>query len=195
MKNNQSNKTVVNIGLDISTTCTGITIQESKTGKLLLMKHFLMNNDKKFPDFWSKVDFINQEIESICDPNWSIRLVAVEENMKMFAAGRSSADTIMTLAKFNGILCYLFYLKFGVKPTYVNVRTARSTLGLKINYKDKSKSTKQKVLAFISNMHPEFPWEYKIVKGVKSLKRINEDMADSYVIAEASRLTYPIAYT
>jgi len=187
-----ASKTPVIIGLDISTTCTGISVINRDTGDLLSMHHELMNNPKKFPDFWDKIAHMSTALGLICsNPSWQIEGVAVEENAKRFTPGFSSADTIITLAKFNGILCYIMFLKYGLKPININVRSARSKLGIKINYKDKSKPTKQKVLEHLVNAHPNFPWIYKTSKdGVQSLTKINEDRADSYVIAEAARLMH-----
>jgi hypothetical protein len=151
------------------------------------MHHELMNNKKKFPSFWSKIDHMSSALERVCTNDlWQIQTVAVEENAKRFAPGLSSADTILTLAKFNGILCYIMYLKFGIEPTYINVRSARAQLGIKINYKDKSKGTKQKVLDHVVNLHPEFPWIYKGEGESRRLTKINEDRCDSWVIAAAT---------
>jgi hypothetical protein len=135
---------------------------------------------------------MNTAIGLICgNSNWQIEGIAVEENAKRFTPGFSSADTIITLAKFNGILCYIMFLKYSLKPIYINVRSARAKLGIKINYKDKSKPTKQKVVEHLVAAHPNFPWVYKTSKdGTSRLVKINEDRADSYVIAEAARLMH-----
>lgn len=185
-------KVPVVIGLDISTTCTGIVVLHRDTGDLLLMHHENMASKVKFPDFWSKVNHMRKAFVDMYDPIWDVKGVAVEENMKRFSPGFSSADTILTLAKFNGILSYIMYLEYGIKPVYVNVRSARSKLGIKVDYKDKSKTTKQKVLEVVVSMNPDFPWVYKEVKGKgKTLPKINEDRCDAYVIAAASRILYP----
>lgn len=179
------------IGLDISTTCTGIAVVHRDTGELVFMHHENMSSKKKFPDFWAKVNHMRSTFVGMHDPKWDVKGVAVEENMKRFTPGFSSADTILTLAKFNGILSYIMMLEYGVKPLNVNVRSARSKLGIKINTKDKSKTTKQKVLDQVVKMHPEFPWVYREVKGVKSMTKINEDRCDAWVIAAATRIMFP----
>ena len=145
-----------------------------------------MNNKNKFPSFFSKVSHMRELFNQEHDENWDVKVVAVEENAKRFSSGFSSADTILTLAKFNGILCYLLYDKYNKDITNINVRTARKILGLKVNYKDKSKTTKQKVLDFAMEKHPEYPWVYRTVKGEERLVKINEDRADSYIIAAAA---------
>ncbi len=111
----------------------------------------------------------------------------MEESAKRFSPGFSSAGTIITLAKFNGIMCYLLYKKYGLVPTELNVRTARTKIGLKINTKDKSKTTKQKVLDHVKSINPTFPLIKHKRNGMMVESKINEDRADSWVVAEAAR--------
>jgi len=161
---------------------------DADTGELLKMHHELMNNKNKLPDFWSKIEHMRVAFDAFHEPNWNVERIAVEENAKRFTPGFSSADTIITLAKFNGVLCYLMYVKYGLKPFYINVRSARSKLGIKINYKDKSKTTKQKVLDHVTTLHPDYPWVYREVKGKKTLTKINEDRADAWIMAAAANI-------
>lgn len=189
MKN--QNKIPICYGVDISTTCTATCIIDADTGELIAMHHELMNQVQKkqkvFPTFWSKVAHMKESFDEYHDNNWDVKIIAVEESAKRFPPGMSSADTIITLAKFNGILCYLLYQKYGIEPSYINVRTARKQLGITIDYKDKSKTTKQKVLDCIVKRYPDFPWVYREVKGEKKLVKINEDRADAYVMAAAAK--------
>ena len=178
------------IGLDISTTCTGVCVLHAQTGALI--KLFPVKfTEKGIEDFWDKVTHITKMLFSNVDPEWDIRAVAVEENAKRFTPGFSSADTILTLAKFNGIVCHIMYENYGIKPTYINVRSARAKVGIKIDTKIKTTTTKQKVLAQVFNLNPNFPWVYRNVNGAKSLIKINEDLADSWVIAAATRKMFP----
>jgi hypothetical protein len=185
----KQDKVDVVLGLDISTACTALSVLDKQSGTLLFMAPIILNN-KKSPDFWSKIDLLKNEFENIFNKNsnWNITKISVEENAKRFSPGFSSADTIITLAKFNGIICYVLYCLTGIPPTYINVRTARSVLNIKIDYKNKKEKTKQKVLNIVYSRHPEFPWILKTNKNGTRLVKINEDAADSYVIAEAGRL-------
>lgn len=162
-------------------------VLEKETGDLLFMHHELMNNKNKFPGFWEKVAHMEKSINSFIDETWDISVIAIEENAKRFSPGYSSADTIITLAKFNGIISYILFKKYGVQPTYINVRSARKNLGINIDYKDKSATTKQKVLKHVVKAKPDYPWIYKEIKGTKSLTKINEDRADAWVMAEDAR--------
>ena len=150
-----------------------------------------MNNKKKYPHFWSKVQHMESLFDQEHDPNWYVCGVAIEESAKRFAPGFSSASTIITLAKFNGILCYLMYKKYGIVPMELNVRTVRAQLGMKINTKDKSKTTKQKVLDHVLSINPTFPLTMRELKGQMVPVKINEDRADSWVIAKAAIQMFP----
>ncbi len=183
-------KRLVDIGWDISTSCTGICVLDSKTGELVKLTHKKLT---KWKDEYEKADnFLSDWIES----DWKVRRIYIEEAAKKFTPGFSSADTIMTLGRFNGILSYLGYQLFGVKPIMVNVRSARAKLGIKIDYKDKSSSTKDKVFLTVRTLNPDFPWimhEAKTgkFKGQMVYDKVNEDMCDSWVLCRAGMLLNP----
>jgi hypothetical protein len=183
-------KIPVVIGLDVSTTCTGVCVLHAQTGQLIKL-YPIKFTSTKIDDFWDKVSLLKTALLTNIEPDWDIRSVAVEENAKRFTPGFSSADTILTLAKFNGIACHVFFESFNIKPHYINVRSARSKLGIKIDQTDKTQTTKQKVLRKVVELNPNFPWIYREVKGEKQLVKINEDLGDSWVIAAAARKLFP----
>lgn len=183
---NKPIKEKVIIGLDISTSCIGICVINSETGALIdLFPVKLISTS--IEDFWSKITFTKNLINEKIADNWDIESISVEESAKRFTPGFSSADTIITLAKFNAIICYLFYEKYNLKPNYINVKSARSKLNIKIDYKDKSKTTKQKVFELVLKQFPTYPWIYN--KNTGKPTKINEDLCDSVVIAHAAFLT------
>ena len=61
----------------------------------------------------------------------------IEENLQAFRPGLSSAKTLLTLARFNGIVGYLAQQEFFCEPIYINVNVARKSVGLKIIRKSK----------------------------------------------------------
>ena len=183
-------KRLVDLGLDISTSCTGICVIDSKTGQLVKLTHKKL---VKFEDEYEKADnFLSDWI----DPSWKVRRIYIEEAAKKFTPGFSSADTIMTLGRFNGILSYMVYQLFGVKPIMVNVRSARSKLNIKIDYKDKSSSTKDKVLLHVRTLNPSFPWIIREAKtgqfkGQMIYDKVNEDLSDAWIICRGGMLLNP----
>ena len=121
---------------------------------------------------------------------YPINRVVVEENLQAFRPGLSSAKTLMTLAQFNGVVRWICHERLEVPVEAINVNTARKSVGLKIDKKDKSKTTKEKVLDWVSADDPSIKWPTKILKSGpnKGKKRIcNEayDMADAYVIGKS----------
>lgn len=177
----------VDIGLDISTSVVGICVLEAKTGKMLYLGHVKLT---KYDNEYDKADNFPREW---LDPSWKVKRVFIEEAAKKFSPGFSSADTIMTLGRFNGILSYKIYSWTSVKPKMVNVRSARSKLQIKIDYKDKTKNTKDKVFEKVRLSNPSFPWVQHVAKTGKHKGELvydttNCDMADAYVICRGGQI-------
>ena len=140
-----------------------------------------------------KSDFFEKELLSWWKDEWVPSKIYIEKAAMMFTPGMSSAQTIMTLGRFNGIISNILYKKFGIKPTMLGVTSARSKLGIKIDRKDKSKTTKDKVFEIVKTMHPEFPWITHIAKNGKFKDQLvydkeNYDMCDAFVIVAGGRL-------
>ena len=172
------------LALDISTSCTGYCIfDEDKLvdiGSINLSKH---------KGLFSKAAQVKSEIIRLGN-KYQIDNVAVEENLQAFRPGLSSAKTLMTLAQFNGVVRWVCHERLDVPVVSINVNTARKSVGLKINKKDKSKTTKEKVLDWVSIDLPDIVWPTKILKSGpnKGKERICTeayDMADAYVIGRS----------
>ena len=172
------------LALDISTSCTGYCLfDEDKLvdiGSINLSKH---------KGLFEKASLVKSEISKL-SLKYQIKHVAVEENLQAFRPGLSSAKTLMTLAQFNGVVRWICHENLAVPVESINVNTARKNVGLKINKKDKSKTTKEKVLDWVSADEPAIKWPTKILKSGpnKGQKRFcNEayDMADAYVIGKS----------
>lgn len=175
--------TAVDIGLDISTSCIGLCVLEHGTGKLISLVNFKFSG-VAFEDILDKVEHFTKTWNP--DPLWRIKRIFVEDIAKKFSVGVSSANTIVILAKMNALICYMMYLKTGLKPIYVNVRSVRSTLKIKIDTKDKTKTTKEKIFEIMLARYPSFPWVQHLAKAGKSKGQMvydscNGDMADAFV--------------
>ena len=106
--------------------------------------------------------------------------------MQAFRPGLSSAKTLMALARFNGIISFMIQDIFDIKPEFLNVNSARKSLGIKIERKSKL-STKEQVFSWVKQK-TDFPWPTRILKsgkrkGMEVLEDSVYDMADAYVIA------------
>lgn len=173
------------IGLDISTSCTGISIIDSKTEELVLLDYIKVPADLSL---FEKADYVIDEVCGYLLRNGIKKpeKVFVEENAKMFAGGLSSADVLMTLAKFNALISYLCYKQLTPNVSSVNVTKARGAIGFK-NTKADKRPVKDKVFEFIQTLHPEFPWKTYIPKAGKMKgKEIPvpemKDAADAWVV-------------
>jgi hypothetical protein len=173
------------LGLDISTSCTGVCFLD-EAGNISLMTHI------KYPpkfNLWEKADFTLSFLEKVVEDNdLNVSDFFVEESLQKFRPGLSSAKTLTTLSKFNGIVCYLTRRVFGLDPGPINVNTARKTVGLKI---PRGSNSKQIVHAWVSR-ETSFDWPTKILrggprKGQEVLIDACYDMADAYLIARAGQ--------
>jgi len=188
----EEEKIVVNIGIDVSTSICGVCVLENNTGKLVSLFSIKLTSSK-LEDIWDKALEFQKEFQKAISPRWIINRVFVEDVAKMFSPGFSSAGTLITLAKMNAIVCLTVYNTLHVKPIYVNVRSARAKLGIKIDTKDKSRSTKEKVLEQVIALQPTFPWIQHLAKSGKNIGNMvydtcNGDMADSYVAVRGGML-------
>ena len=126
---------------------------------------------------------------------YAITNVYIEENLQSFRRGFSSAQTLCTLARFNGIISLVAYETYSTEPVHVNVNAARKLLGIKlIRKKQGGAPTKEQIFEWVdsdlSRDNKLFSWPTKILmsgprKGQEILNTISYDMADAYVIAKA----------
>jgi len=189
------------IGLDVSTSIIGICIVDRKTGALVYLASIKLNK-ARLVDIWDKALEFRKEFQNILialsatHPGHVFKRIYVEDIAKKFSPGFSSAGTIVILAKMNAIVCMSVYDALGIKPTFVNVRSARATLGVKINTADKTKSTKEKVFEIVQRLNPSFPWTTHVAKtGKKKGQTVFDtecqDMADSWVVARGGQSICP----
>jgi hypothetical protein len=173
------------LSLDISTSCTGYCIFNDQND-LELISYIDLSKHK---DFYEKAKEIKRVMSRIKE-EYEIKYIAVEENLQAFRPGLSSAKTLMTLAQFNGTVRWICYEIFGIKSEAINVNSARKAVNLKIDRKDKTKSTKEKVLEWVVSDDPSLTWPTKVLKSGRNKGQVRRldacyDMADAYVIGKA----------
>lgn len=187
------------MGLDISTSCTGICIidadvePDSNGSNVMLLTHIDFH---KCNTLWEKVDVASKFIANIpVDVNFLLKTsgvpvteVFVEEPLMGFRQGMSSAATIATLMKFNGMLSYASRQVFGVDPQYVSASHARKVCGIKVLRVSKcGKSGKEQVFEHMSkNDLQHVKWPLK--KRSTNVVDWSRDETDAYVIARAGAL-------
>ena len=163
------------LGLDISTSITGATIVDRR-GALIYCKAW--RTDKKGLSFYRKVDMIKEHILFL-KTQYPIEKIYVEEPLNMFRAGKSSAQTISLIQRFNGVVCWIVREAFEIEPYYINPSSARKQCGIKTQ---KGQKAKERALQYVIENEKDFKIEYtkhgNPVKGTY-------DRSDSWVVAQA----------
>ena len=168
------------IGLDISTTMVGIAVIDSSSRALVKSENWDLS---KLETVYDKSELVGASLYAL-HGEYPITHVFIETALKKFLPGRSRADTIIKLAKFNGIVSWLTYECFDKQPTYINVNTARSLYGLSFPRGTKGPQRKKMVIeAVIEKEKTSF--KYEMARGGKNFKRGTDDRADAIVIARA----------
>lgn len=164
------------LGLDISTSITGATIIQN--GKIIESLYWDTRSKKKFPSLYEKADLIQQHLWQIKSKH-DITEIYIEQSLQSFRSGFSSAKTLSTLARFNGIVSWNCYKAFDIKPEMIAASSARKLAGVGIKRGDNSK---EKVLEFILDNYPQINIEYTKHGNPKPGML---DMCDSIIIALA----------
>tara|TARA_R110001583_G_scaffold7985_13_gene38974 strand:+ start:12731 stop:13285 length:555 start_codon:yes stop_codon:yes gene_type:complete len=177
------------LGLDISTSCTGWCLLNTdgtfnSAGYIPLTSYKCM---------FRKAEEAEKAIENIVSQN-NVSKIGIEQNLQSFRSGFSSAQTISTLARFNGILSYIVFKKTGIFPEFINVNTARKQAGIKVIRKSNGGApVKEQILEWAQEelKNLKYSWPEKILKsGPRKGQKIMHpgcfDISDAFVIAIAS---------
>ena len=165
------------LGLDISTSITGATVLDDNS-KVLYCEAWDMRNKNHFPDLFNKANLVKGRLLDL-SIQFHIKDIFVEQSLQAFRPGFSSAKTLLTLAKFNGIISYICQNDMGIEPEYIPVATARKSNGIKVPRGEKAK---QVVLQHVLDNEPSFVVEYTKQGNPKPG---SYDRADSLIIARA----------
>jgi len=169
-------------GLDISTSCIGVFVSDTAEEK-----RYFYHFKPKGKDWLEKASGVKIFLCELFE-NHKIEKVYIEENLQAFRRGLSSAKTLMSLARFNGVVSFMIKDIFDITPEFFNVNAARKSLGIKIDRKS-DLSTKEQVLSWVNN-EISHDWPTRVMKsgprkGLVVLEDFVYDMADAYVIARA----------
>jgi hypothetical protein len=176
------------LGLDVSTSSTGWAVLDSN-GKLIEMGCFPLT---KFESFFDKAVAVNSGLLEVKRKYPDISKMSIEEPLQGFRRGLSSAKTLLTLARFNGIIGWQAYVVFGFEPIFISCTAARKDLSITII---KTRDTKDQIMEWVER-----------VTGVTLQRRVAKvgkkkgqtlfaagvnDAADAYVMARAVHLIKP----
>ena len=147
-------QTHTTLGLDISTSITGATIIQD--GKIIESFIWDTRNKRKFPTLYQKASLIQESFGTI-RKKYDITDIYIEQSLQSFRSGFSSAKTLSTLSRFNGIVSWLCYKTFDIEPEMIAASSARKLAGVGIKRGD---NAKEKVLQFIIDNYPQITIEY-----------------------------------
>lgn len=174
----------ISLGIDASTTATGIVVISDDE-----ILHYGVELFKGCETFWEKCDAFRRHIGELKKTIPRIDFFFIEEPMKRFAEGFSSAGVISLLQRFNGIVCYLTRETFGIDPTYVSVTSARKAAGVKVVSKAKAGGRNAKQQTFdhmMANDLANIQWPKK--QRSENIVDWSKDIVDAYVVARGGML-------
>jgi Holliday junction resolvasome RuvABC endonuclease subunit len=165
------------LGLDISTSITGVTVLNND-GEILHCEAIDTRNKNHFPTLFEKASKVRDYLGDI-EYKYDIEHIYIEKSLQTFRSGFSSAKTLSTLASFNGIVSWLCYEIWSTHPEYLSATSARKSCGIKVPRGTKAKKV---VIEHLVANEPDFSIEYTKHGNPKPHEF---DRADSLVIARA----------
>jgi len=156
--------------------------------RLVLADGLIISHEK---DTYTKSVLIRELFNKLLN-TYKIDKIIVEENLQAFRRGLSSAKTLSTLARFNGIVCFLAQDVFQIPVEMINVNSARKLAGLKIDRKN-DVPIKEQIVSWIKTQpdFSDYEWPTKKLKsgprkGITILAQKCYDIADAGVICLSS---------
>jgi hypothetical protein len=165
------------LGLDISTTITGVTVLDMD-GTCIYNEYWDTRNKNRFPTIYHKAHHVKENLKDLHN-EYNIEHVFIEQSLQSFRSGFSSAQTLSTLSRFNGIVSWVCWEMFDLTPEMLAATSARKQVGIKVS---KGEKGKQKSFDFVLANEPTFIVEYTKNGNVKPGIM---DKSDSWVIAKA----------
>ena len=167
------------LGIDISTTVTAFTVLD-EDGKIVSCEAVRL---EKLKDLFVKAANIKKYVENL-NKTHNIKAIYIEEPLMSFSAGMSSAKTISTLMRFNGIVSWICCDVIGLDPQFISAATARKMYGVKM---EKGRKAKEVVFEAVIDRESDFKVELTAhgnpVPG-------SMDRSDSFIIAKAGYLQW-----
>lgn len=169
-------------GYDVSSSAIGVSVMDEDK-KIIVSKALLF--DPKKETLEQRAQFFEQDLKIMltkykpCD-------IFVEEPAKAFGQGSSNAQTIGTLQRFNGMICYAIYRNTKIQANLINARSARKLVGIPYVRGLSTTQLKKYLTRHVKEMYDDFEIVYT-TKG--NLKRGIADKADSVIVNLAGMKT------
>ena len=134
------------LGLDISTSITGATILNS-SGVVVYNEAWDL---RKYKTFFKKAEYVEQKLS---DLSFNIERVYIEQSLQSFRSGFSSAKTLSTLARFNGVVSWMVYRILQAEPEYIAATSARKRVGITV---PRGMKAKECVMEYVLTIYQPF---------------------------------------
>ena len=165
------------LGLDVSTSITGVSVLDDN-GTLLFNEAWDTRNKNKFKDVYSKAKHVHLKLKDISNA-YNIERVFIEQPFMFFSSGGSSAKTMASLQRFNGMISWMCCDIFNHTPEHLSAAESRKLAGVRV---PRGENAKIAVLNFIVDNEPSFKLSYTKFGNPKPECF---DKADSLVVARA----------
>ena len=161
------------LGLDISTSVIGMAVMDYNH-KLIHYRNLKMNSKD---DLEIRCWQFKQELLEVFE-NYGFDAVYVEQPAMMFGGGRTTAQTMSKLQRFNGMCCYAVYTQTFLVPELVHANSARKKMNISIPRNVKNK--KHHIINEVQKKYPSFTYD---ITRHGNPKPGTDDIADAIVIA------------
>jgi Holliday junction resolvasome RuvABC endonuclease subunit len=168
------------LGLDISSSIVGWCVIDNT--KILDYGSWDLRNKNKYDSLFKKGKKVQEELKLILSKFPNLKFIFIEKSLQSFRSGFSSAQTLSTLATFNGIVSWLCYELIGQEPNYLSAPSARKSIGIKI---EKGQNAKEIVVDYLIKTEPSFS---VALTKFGNYQPDTFDKADAIVIAKAGEL-------
>ena len=163
------------LGIDVSTSIVGFAIIDHNYNLKVYEKIKFKSNmplEQRAQYFKNKI--------SHYDNYYLIDDVFVEQPAMMFGRGKTTANTMAKLQRFNGMCCYACFEVLQIVPTLIHANSARKRMNIRVPRNVKNK--KHYIIERVAEEYPSFKFN---LTRFGNPQPGTDDMADAIVVAHA----------
>ena len=168
------------LGLDISTTKIGIALLDDE--KLIISDVIKLKSDMTLEQ---RAHIFEEKMLQIDDKH-VIMDVYIEAPAMMFGGGRTTANTMAKLQRFNGMTSFIVSSVFEIEALQVNPLSARSVLGIKMPRKLPNKDKKRFIIDWVKEKY-ENDFKYDMTRHGNPQPG-TDDRADAIVVGLSGQI-------
>ena len=168
------------LGLDVSTTKIGIALLDDE--ELLVSEVIKLKSNMTLEQ---RAHIFEEKMLQLDDKH-VIMDVYIEAPAMMFGGGRTTANTMAKLQRFNGMTSFIVSSVFDIEALQVNPLSARSVLGIKIPRKIPNKEKKRFIIDWVSEKYGD-DFKYDMTRQGNPQPG-TDDRADAVVIGLSGQI-------